>query len=70
MEAKPSAERETLLTPGEVAKMFGVSTTTVTRWARAGRAPSLLTPGGQRRFPAIRMRELRQQDMSGTLKDT
>ncbi|NUS74205.1 MAG: BldC family transcriptional regulator [Corynebacteriales bacterium] len=41
---------ETLLTPAEVASLFRVDPKTVTRWAAAGRLPSLRTPGGHRRF--------------------
>jgi len=39
-----------LLLPGEVAAIFRVDPKTVTRWAQAGRIPSVLTPGGHRRF--------------------
>lgn len=39
-----------LLTPGEVAAMFRVSSKTVTRWARAGKIPAVRTLGGHRRF--------------------
>lgn len=39
-----------LLTPGEVAAMFRVSSKTVTRWARAGKIPAVRTVGGHRRF--------------------
>jgi len=41
---------ERLLTPGEVAVMFGVDPKTVSRWASAGRIGSIRTPGGHRRF--------------------
>ncbi len=41
-----------LLTPGEVAEVFRVDPKTVTRWAQAGKIPSILTPGGHRRFYA------------------
>ncbi|MFF4990103.1 BldC family transcriptional regulator [Streptosporangium saharense] len=41
---------ERLLTPGEVAYIFGVDPKTVNRWSLAGRIPSLKTPGGQRRY--------------------
>lgn len=40
-----------LLRRGQVALLFGVSPPTVTRWAREGRIPSVMTPGGQRRYP-------------------
>ena len=39
-----------LLTPREVAELFGVRTTTVARWSREGRLASFLTPGGHRRY--------------------
>ena len=38
------------LTPAEVARLVGVSATTVTRWAREGRLPCQVTLGGHRRF--------------------
>ena len=41
---------ERLLTPAEVAQMFGVDPKTVTRWAAAGLIGSIRTPGGHRRF--------------------
>jgi excisionase family DNA binding protein len=43
-------DRRDLLTPGEVAVLFRVNPKTVTRWALAGRIPSIRTPGGHRRF--------------------
>ena len=39
-----------LLTPGDVAELFGVGLTTVARWADNGRLDSIRTPGGHRRF--------------------
>ncbi|MFD0891172.1 BldC family transcriptional regulator [Streptosporangium algeriense] len=41
---------ERLLTPGEVAQIFGVGPKTVNRWALTGRIPSVRTPSGQRRY--------------------
>jgi excisionase family DNA binding protein len=41
---------EPLLTPREVAEIFGVRTTTIARWAREGRLTPLRTPGGHRRY--------------------
>lgn len=49
-----------LLTPREVAKAFRVDPKTVTRWAAAGRIPSVKTPGGHRRF--------RKADIDAALK--
>jgi len=40
------------LSRGEVARLFGVSPSTVTRWARAGLVASVRTPGGHYRFRA------------------
>lgn len=42
--------KERLLTPREVAQRFAVDPKTVTRWAKAGKLPSLRTPGGHRRY--------------------
>lgn len=43
---------DTYLTPGQVARMLGVSPKTIYRWARAGRIPCVVTLGGHRRFRA------------------
>ena len=42
--------RDALLTPGEVALLFGVDPKTVTRWAKAGKLHAIRTLGGHRRF--------------------
>ena len=47
----PEQSRE-FLSRGEVARLFGVSPSTVTRWARAGLVASVRTPGGHYRFRA------------------
>ena len=52
------AARERLLTSGEVAQLFRVDPKTVTRWAAAGRIPSIRTPGGHRRFAESQVRAL------------
>jgi excisionase family DNA binding protein len=49
---------EPLLTPSEVAALFGVDSRTVSRWARAGRLTEVWTLGGHRRFLE---REVRSQ---------
>jgi excisionase family DNA binding protein len=49
---------EELLTPSEVAVMFGVNAKTVARWARAGLIPAIKTLGGHRRFRASEIRDL------------
>lgn len=43
-------ELSRLMTSAEVGRLFRVDTKTVTRWAKAGRLPSIRTPGGHRRY--------------------
>ena len=40
------------LTPGQVARILGVSPKTVNRWANEGRIPCAVALGGHRRFRA------------------
>ena len=47
-----------LLTPAEVAAMFGVGPKTVTRWAQAGKLTSIRTLGGHRRYDEAQVRSL------------
>lgn len=49
--ADEHGEGETLLRTAEVARRLQVSTRTVLAWAQAGKLPSVLTPGGHRRYP-------------------
>jgi len=42
----------------EVAKILHVSPKTVSRWAKEGKLPHLVTLGGHRRFPARAVRAL------------
>ncbi|MEU1875814.1 BldC family transcriptional regulator [Streptosporangium sp. NPDC020072] len=49
---------ERLLTPGEVARIFGVDPKTVNRWALTGRIPSVRTPSRQRRYRESDIRTL------------
>lgn len=39
-----------LLSPGEVARIFGVNSKTVSRWVKRGQLPAIRTPGGHHRF--------------------
>jgi excisionase family DNA binding protein len=48
--------RERFLSRREVAQLFGVSVSTVTRWARQGLLKTVRTPGGHYRFPAAETR--------------
>lgn len=47
-----------LLTPGEVARLFGVDPKTVTRWAAAGKLTAQRTLGGHRRYSATEVHEV------------
>ena len=47
-----------LLTPTEVAGLFGVDPKTVSRWADAGKISSTRTMGGHRRFHASEIHRL------------
>ena len=46
------AESSRFLTRREVSRLFGVSPSTGTRWARLGLLRAARTPGGHYRFPA------------------
>lgn len=57
-------EEPKFLTRREVAELFGVSVSTVTRWAQQGLLKTLRTPGGHYRFPAA---EARRAARSGAI---
>ena len=50
-----------LLSRAEVAEMFRVSPSTITRWSDAGMLPTVKTLGGHRRYDAAAVAELAQQ---------
>ncbi len=52
----PNSDDDRLMTPREVARAFNVDPKTVTRWAKAGKLWSALTPGGHRRFSEAEVR--------------
>lgn len=56
-----NAEDE-LLTPGEVARLFGVNPKTITRWATAGKLSAIRTLGGHRRYRASEVYELLEEN--------
>lgn len=55
-------DEDRLLTPREVAELFGVRTTTIARWSNEGRLASFLTPGGHRRYRLADVRALLNED--------
>jgi excisionase family DNA binding protein len=55
------AGRDGWLTPGEVARLFGVDPKTVTRWAAAGKLRPQRTLGGHRRYRADEVGALLEQ---------
>jgi excisionase family DNA binding protein len=63
------------LTRSQVARLFGVSPHTVTRWAHEERVPCIVTPGGQFRFPeepilALANRDRKEGGTTMTTKKT
>lgn len=63
------AEPAELLTPGEVAKLFGVDPKTVTRWATAGKLDAQRTLGGHRRYRADQVHALLEEHRGGQPSD-
>ncbi len=55
------------LTRREVAAIFHVSPSTVTRWAREGKVPAKRTPGGHYRYPAEEVRRIAGTSEPGDL---
>ena len=55
------------LTRADVSRLFGVSPSTVTRWARLGLLRAVRTPGGHYRFPAAETRRAFEHAGSGEL---
>lgn len=51
-------EADGLLTPGEVATIFGVDPTTVSNWAKSGKLQAIRTLGGHRRFRVSEVRSV------------
>jgi len=52
VEGGDATRQDSWLTPGEVARLFGVDPKTVTRWAAAGKLSPQRTLGGHRRYRA------------------
>ena len=58
-----------LLTRSGVARLLGVSPTTVTRWAREGRIACRVTLGGHHRFNRSVVEGIRDQMFRGEVSD-
>lgn len=54
-------DSDKLLTPAEVAAVFRVDPKTVTRWAKGGLIPSVMTLGGHRRYSKAVIDELARE---------
>ncbi len=63
----PKIEPDELLTPGEVARLFGVDPKTVTRWASAGKLSPMRTLGGHRRYRSSEVYSLLERSRGGTV---
>ena len=70
----PSIPEGKLLSPGAVAKLFGVDPRTVTRWVDKGLLVPILTPGGHRRYRYLDVMALRdslqQRSADSALRST
>ena len=66
-EAPSHEPHDHLLSRTEVARLFGVSTSSVTRWARTGMLKAIRTPGGHYRFPAEETRRAAARFAAGEL---
>ena len=57
--AEPQTSKDDVyIRTAEAAKILRVSPKTVTRWAKEGKLPHVVTLGGHRRFPAEAIRKL------------
>lgn len=65
VDGRSSDGHDELLTPGEVARLFGVDPKTVTRWAAAGKLTARRTLGGHRRYVAAEVHRLLEGAGSG-----
>ena len=61
MEPHGAVRQDSWLTPGEVARLFGVDPKTVTRWAAAGKLSPQRTLGGHRRYRADEVHALLEE---------
>ena len=57
-EPQSSSADDSYIRTSEAAKILRVSPKTVSRWAKEGKIPHVMTLGGHRRFPSTAIREL------------
>ena len=55
LELQEHSEQESYLKTAEAARILRVSPKTVSRWAKDGKLPHMVTLGWHRRFPASRI---------------
>ena len=58
MELHHGHRYKSFFTRAEVARLFEVAPNTVNRWVLGGKLPSVVTPGGRRRYPVGAILEL------------
>ena len=51
MQSPYKRKYKSYFTRSEIAQMFEVAPNTVNRWVRGGKLPSVVSPGGRRRYP-------------------
>ena len=51
MEPHRDRRGKSYFTRAEVARLFEVAPNTINRWVLAGKLPSVMSPGGRRRYP-------------------
>ncbi|MGH2817275.1 MAG: helix-turn-helix domain-containing protein [Actinomycetota bacterium] len=57
-EVQQSSTDDVYIRTAEAARILRVSPKTVSRWAKEGRIPHVMTLGGHRRFPAVAITDL------------
>jgi len=60
--ASPVLDPDELMTPSEVADLFRVDPKTVTRWAKLGKLPYIVTPGVHKRFKRLFIEKLLEKE--------
>jgi excisionase family DNA binding protein len=63
---RPDNEHEDYLRAGEAAEILHVSPKTMSRWAKEGRVPHIVTLGGHRRFSRTAIQDLAQRMFGNT----